>query len=175
MNGSAWNDDQILRGLFNHEDSAVSYMYTAYWPVILGFVILNNGTEADAKDLFQDSMLDFLEQVWTGNLVLTCKLRTYLYTICRYKWLGKLRKRVPVADIEEYEEKAEEQMVFEEPAPELPDKEQLASAVNQLGEPCKSLLIGFIMRVYRWNRLLQNWIIKALRWPSNRSSAARKG
>jgi RNA polymerase sigma factor (sigma-70 family) len=106
-------------------------------------VKLNNGDEAEAKDLYQDSFLGFLEKVWSENFVLTCKIKTFIYSICRRKWLYQLRGRKRLIDIEKYvelEEAAEEAFVE---APDVPDDEQIISAIKSLGDPCKSLLIGF--------------------------------
>ena len=143
MNATNLTDEQLLSGLYDRDKNAIKYLYTAFWPMILNFVLLNSGTEADAKDLFQEGILDFLEKLWKGNLVLTCKLKTYLYSVCKYKWLNKLKRRWPVIDIETYEDRGEVMPVFDNTGTTLPNGQELASAVHSLGEPCKSLLIGF--------------------------------
>jgi RNA polymerase sigma factor (sigma-70 family) len=136
-------DEAILLAVKRHDEGAIREVYQASWPVILQMVKLNNGDEADAKDLYQDSILDFLEKVWQEDFVLTCKIKTFIYSICRKKWLYRLRGRRNFIDIEKYaefEEPAEEALVE---APEIPDDEQMITAIDNLGEPCKSLLIGF--------------------------------
>lgn len=143
MAGTTLTDKKLLSGLYDRDKTAIKYLYTAYWPMILHFVLVNNGTEADAKDLFQEGVLDFLEQVWKGDLVLTCTLKTYLYSICKYKWLNRLRQKVPVVDIEDYDDPGEVLPVFDKADLSLPDGKELVSAVISLGEPCKSVLIGF--------------------------------
>ena len=111
--------------------------------MILQFVKLNNGNEDDAKDLYQESMLDFLEKVSNEKFTLTCKLRTFIYSVCRNKWLYILRERPQFVDIEDF-------IVIEKSLPdnreeerEFPNGEQIRNAIASLGEPCKSLLIGF--------------------------------
>lgn len=143
MTSTILTDKQLLSGVNDHDRTAIKHLYTVYWPVILNFVLLNNGAEADAKDLFQEGVLDFLEKVWKGDLVLTCTVKTYLYAICKYKWLNQLRRKVPVVDIDDYEDPGEVLPAFDNTHVPLPDGTELVAAVNSLGEPCKSLLIGF--------------------------------
>ncbi len=137
------SDEALLLAVKNRDERAIKQIYQVNWPIILQMVKLNNGDEAEAKDLYQDSILDFLEKVWKENFVLTCKIKTFIYSICRKKWLYRLRGRRHFIDIDkfvEFEEPAEEAVVE---APEIPDDEQIISAIDTLGEPCRSLLVGF--------------------------------
>lgn len=139
----SFSDDELLLALQNQDEQAIKYIYHSYWPMVLQLVKVNSGDEEEAKDLFQESILDFLEKVWSGNLVLTCKIRTFIYSICRNKWLYHLRgkqKFVDVGDYIEVEESIEEKV---ESQSEVPDDEQIQKAITSLGEPCRSLLIGF--------------------------------
>jgi RNA polymerase sigma factor (sigma-70 family) len=137
------SDDRILMALRDRDESTISYIYQTYWPMILQMVKTNNGSAAEAKDLYQDSIMDFLEKVWLENFSLSCKIRTFIYSICRNKWLYQLRGRKKFMDMEAYIE-------FEKPAddtpeemPGLPDDTQITQAINTLGEPCRSLLVGY--------------------------------
>lgn len=137
------SEEAILIAVKSRDESAIRQIYHMNWPMILQMVKMNNGDEAEAKDLYQDSILDFLEKVWSENFILTCKIKTFIYSICRKKWLYQLKGRRKLIDIEKYveiEEIAEEALVE---APDIPDDEQIIFAINALGEPCKSLLIGF--------------------------------
>jgi RNA polymerase sigma factor (sigma-70 family) len=77
-------------------------------------------------------------------LELNCKLKTYLYSVCRRLWLKRLQqsKRIgsPIETLEEIvavEEDLEEQERKNETFL------QMEKALSQLGEPCKSLLEAF--------------------------------
>jgi RNA polymerase sigma factor (sigma-70 family) len=137
------DDVEILNSLKQRDDHAVSYIYEAYWPMILHFVLVNNGTEADAKDLYQEAMIDFIEKVWGGKLVLTCKIKTFIYSICKNKWRNLLRGKKAVIDIDDYIEieKLSEAEVGDNNF--LPNSKQIQEAIVSLGEPCRSLLVGF--------------------------------
>jgi RNA polymerase sigma factor (sigma-70 family) len=136
-------DEQLLLAIKNRDENAIKYVYQSYWPMILQMVKVNNGGPSEAKDLYQEGMLVFLEKIWSDKFVLTCKLSTFIYSICRNKWLYQLRGRQKFTDINDYttiEDLAEEST---EDAIELPEDEQIRKYIAALGEPCYSLLIGF--------------------------------
>lgn len=125
------------------DEVALEYLYQTHWPIILQMVKVNSGSKEEAEDLYQESILDFLEKLWQKKLVLSCKLGSYIYSICRNKWLYHLRGRPKFIDVEEYVE-----LEFETDDPmdketELPDEKVINAAINDLGEPCRSLLIGY--------------------------------
>lgn len=64
--------------------------YAKYYPMVERFVLKNNGTSADAQDLFQDTMLVVLEKLRQDNFVLTATLKTYTMAIAKNLWLKKL-------------------------------------------------------------------------------------
>ena len=142
MTAQSLSDEILLPALKKQDEQAIKHIYNSYWPMILHLVKTNNGDEDEAKDLYQESMLDFLEKLWNGNLVLTCKIKTFIYSICRNKWLYHLRGKRAFVDVEEY-------IVLEKPIEEVeermerPNDEQIRKAIIALGEPCQSLLIGF--------------------------------
>lgn len=143
MTTKYFSDEELLSGLRNHDETVIRNVYNSYWPMILQFVKLNNGNEEEAKDLYQEGMLDFLEKVWSDKFALTCKIKTFIYSICRNKWLYHLRGKQKFVDIDDYiaienpfNEAIEEEI-------ELPDDTQIRNAIISLGEPCKSLLTGY--------------------------------
>ncbi|GEO02913.1 hypothetical protein AAE02nite_05770 [Adhaeribacter aerolatus] len=155
-------EEKILHELKNRNENTIRSVYQANWPMILQMVKVNNGNEAEAKDLYQDSMLDFLEKVWEEDFVLTCKIKTFIYSICRRKWLYRLRGKVKFIDIETYTEVTEIAIEIPEEATDLPDDNQIMNAINQLGEPCKSLLIGFYYEKLTMEQLAQKLNYKSL-------------
>ena len=135
-------EEELLEALRDHNEQAVSHLYQAYWPMILQMVKTNNGSAVEAQDLYQESILDFLEKVWNEKFVLTCKIGTFIYSICRNKWLYILKGKHRFVDIHDHIQISDmAQEDTEEVA--LPDNDQILQAIGALGEPCRSLLIGF--------------------------------
>ena len=87
------NDAQIINYLKTNNYSKVSQKLYAYFPVIKKLVLKNNGSTADAEDVFQDALIILIKKVQANNFVLTSSLNTYLYSICRFVWNDELKKK----------------------------------------------------------------------------------
>lgn len=91
-------DQAILEGLRKGDlsldfDRAVKCLYQTRWPSILNLVARNSGTEADAEDVFQETILAFLENVLDKGKPLTGTLAVYFYIIARNHWFNALRQK----------------------------------------------------------------------------------
>ncbi|PSR53064.1 RNA polymerase subunit sigma-70 [Adhaeribacter arboris] len=135
------SDEVLIQGLQIGSRQALEFIYSTYWPMIANFVRLNNGSPEEAEDLYQEGVIILYEQVKKGNFSMNSSLKTYLYAICRNKWLSKLKKQVPITDVEEQLQ----QIPMEEPAMDTPYVEEAAlkQAIESLGEPCRSVIVGF--------------------------------
>lgn len=142
-------DADIIAGILNDDDAALQRLYQLHFPMALYFVQSNNGTEDDAKDIFQEAVIVFYEKIRAGQLELNCQIKTYLYSICRRMWLKKLARssRFSTGLIEDTET---ELTNAEEDAEQAEQNELkfavMCQALEQLGEPCKSLLEDFYIR-----------------------------
>ena len=88
-----YTDDEILECLRNRQDHAVHYLYSSCFPLIRHLVMKNGGSVDDSKEIFQDGLEILLKNVYVNNFTLTCKLKTYLYSICNNLWKSKLYKK----------------------------------------------------------------------------------
>lgn len=53
----------------------------------------NSGSEDDAADIFQESLIDIYKQASEKRLQLTCPFEPFLLLVCKRKWLNVLKKR----------------------------------------------------------------------------------
>jgi RNA polymerase sigma factor (sigma-70 family) len=141
---SGSTDLELLDGLARNDRKAVEELYEQHYRMVQSFILNNNGSPDDARDVFQEAMILLYEKTQTGNFDLTSKLKTYVYSVCRRLWLKRLQQLqrfgAPVESLEEVapvEEDLEEQERRNE-AFGMMDK-----ALNHLGEPCKSLLEAY--------------------------------
>jgi len=142
-----YNEQLLLKGLANNESRAVETIYKENFSVILALVTNNNGTADDARDIFQEAMIALYEKAQSTSFVLTCKIQTYLYSVCRRLWLKKLQQNgrylyqvegmsetiAVEEDLEEHERKNAEFAIMDR-------------ALSSLGEPCKSLLEAYYLQ-----------------------------
>lgn len=141
----------LLEGLANHEERALQRLYQDYFPMICRMVLQNQGNEDDAKDLFQEAVMVLYERSKDQDFILACRVKTYLYAVGHRLWLKQLQQRRKrqmsgCADEQELEDKAgiagdiEEHLIREERF------QVMDSALEKLGEPCKSLLESFYVQ-----------------------------
>lgn len=140
------SDEKLIEGIFNPSSGALEILYKRHFPMIIRMVIKNNGSENEARDIYQEAFIIFYEKLKNENFKLQCQAKTFLYSICRNLWLKKLteKKRFPAITNE-----SENFIAVEDEVNEAEHKEnefiKLQSALNLIGEPCKGLLEDFYM------------------------------
>jgi RNA polymerase sigma factor (sigma-70 family) len=85
------DDDRTLNALQSRNNAAYELLYSFYYAGIEKFVKQNNGTSADAKDVFQETIMVLLEKVPKRDFVLTSSIKTYINAIAHNIWLKRLR------------------------------------------------------------------------------------
>lgn len=80
-----------LDALRSRDNAAYKLLYSFYYPGIEKFVKRNNGTSADAQDIFQETIIVLLEKVPKEDFVLTSSIKTYITAIAHNLWLKRLR------------------------------------------------------------------------------------
>jgi RNA polymerase sigma factor (sigma-70 family) len=134
----------LLDGLGRNDRHSIEQLYELNYPAIQSFILNNNGTVDDARDVFQESIIILYEKVSAGNFELQSKIKTYLYSVCRRIWLKKLQQMQRFGNVLE---DAEDLVPVEEDLEEQQRKneafQQMDKALAKLGEPCKSLLEAF--------------------------------
>ncbi len=133
-----------FKAIGNNEKEAIELVYKENYGLIQHFVVYNNGTEDDARDIFQEAMMVLYEKSKQPDFELTCQIKTYLYSVCRRLWLKKLQHArriemqienfdniVPVEeDLEDHEKLTKQYLI-------------MRTAMGKIGEPCKSLIEAF--------------------------------
>src|SRR5690606_1438568 len=140
-------DQEIISGILNGSATSLEYLYKAYLPMVVQMISQNSGDEDDAKDIFQEAVMVLYDRINQGNFVLTSKLKTFLYSVCRRLWLKKLNKNdrvsfntqdheelVPIDDdLFEYQQKEEQFVLMEQ-------------SLHLLGEPCQTIISDFYLK-----------------------------
>ncbi len=139
-------EDQVILGLARGENYAVQHVYKTYFPAIARMIINNNGSEQDAKDIFQEAVVVLYNKITQRNFELSSKLSTFLYAVSRRLWLKQLAhkgSKSNTSDISDFEDilQIEESLIDHE---EIEQRfEKMNHALIQLGEPCQTLLKDF--------------------------------
>lgn len=114
--------------------------------MILQLIMNNNGSEDEAKDIYQEGIIILHDKIKSGDFELTSKLKTFLYSVCRRLWLKRLSHKSRFSEnIKDYEDHFH---VETELAQHEEKDQQLAvmhTALVELGEPCKTIIEDFYM------------------------------
>lgn len=137
-------DQRYIEGLLQNDTRVVQEIYRRFASPIKYYIIRNQGSEDDAADIFQESVMDIYNQAKHKNLQLTCPFEPFLLLICKRKWLNELKKRgrTPVTNHgDELSDIGED--VFA--AAEQVEKEETKARVfveqfERLGEKCREIL-----------------------------------
>ena len=130
----------ILEYIRKGDTKAFREIYVDYFGMVRYLIINNNGTEDEAKDIFQEAMVLLYEKANEGNFELSSSLKTWIYAVCRNKWLKQLEKKKKnfrFTDFEQFdavEEVAEENNSMHE---------ALRTSMSRLGVGCRKILLLF--------------------------------
>ena len=92
----------LLAAVRNRENAALEYLYREYYTMICSYVIKNNGSEDDARDIFQEVLLILYKKLNEDlHFVLNVEISTYLYAIAQNLWRSNLRKKNSKMEIDE--------------------------------------------------------------------------
>jgi RNA polymerase sigma factor (sigma-70 family) len=94
-------DSETLQALQRRNNAAYKLLYSFYYPGIEKFIKLNNGSSADADDVFQETIMVLLEKVPKEDFKLTSSIKTYITAVAQNIWLKRLRdtKRLTRLDL----------------------------------------------------------------------------
>ncbi len=141
------DDNQLLRGLATNDRKCIEAIYQGSYNTVQALILNNKGTVDDARDIFQEALIVLFEKVRQGDFELSCQIRTYLYAVSRRLWLKRLQQQKRLyADWDDSAEGVAVETDLERHEKEDADYERMDKAIQQLGEPCKSLLEAFYLR-----------------------------
>lgn len=99
-------------------------------------VLNNNGTEDEAKDIYQDAILIFWQKAKNPEFQLTSKISTFIYSICQNLWRKELERKSRLSG-----EIKEESEVLDF------DRQERIKIINQaiqsMGDTCRKVLTHY--------------------------------
>ncbi len=141
-------DQRLLQGLLDADQKSVKRIYDLILPAVIHWVKENNGTESDARDIFQEALIALFRKVESGNFQLTCTLKSFVRIMCRNLWLTRLRnnKKYEVSELENIEKVDLDQDLTNRL--ERSEKEQLFfKHFDLLGEQCRKIMMWFFDKI----------------------------
>ena len=126
-------DSEVLEKISRGDEQALEYLYKKYYRMMTSIIIRNNGAEEEAKDIFQDALIVFWQNVTSGKLVLTSKISTYIYSVCQNLWRKELDRKSRLS----HEEKDEAQYMDDE---QNERAKIIHQCIDSMDDTCRKLL-----------------------------------
>ena len=144
---SELTEQELLMGVAKNDQKAIELIYKNNFPVIQSLILSNNGNYDDARDIFQEAMIVLYENAKSESFVLTCQIKTYVYSICKRLWLKKLQYNNRfTTQVDSLEETVPVEEDIENQEKRNADFAIMEKALGSLGEPCKGLLEAYYLQ-----------------------------
>ena len=126
-------------------NDAIRYIYRQYSQATSSFIMQHGGSEQDADDIFQETVVAFIEVVQKGKYRMEASVKTFLNSIARNYWFNEIKKRdrsgLRDKQFEQSRDKNEADVSHH--ISEMERKRQLRDLVDQLGDSCRKVLLLF--------------------------------
>jgi RNA polymerase sigma factor (sigma-70 family) len=140
-------DELILGEIRKNNEVVLRELYKTHYPMIFNLICSNAGTEQEAKDVYQETIIAFYEKVQQPDFALTCKIKTFLYAVARRLWLKRLSEK------KRFQGNVEEGDTFfgiDGEMEEIEEREKefktMKESLESIGEPCRSILEDFYIK-----------------------------
>lgn len=144
-------EKHIINEIRLRNEKVLMKLYTDFRDEFIAWSYKNFGVQKEqAKDAFQEAILDFNENIISGKLTeLTCSVKTYLFQIGKNKVINILKKeqRITYNDnlqmikVNEYEDFMDEEN-------KSLTQEQISKAISRLPQDCQDVLKLYYFKEY---------------------------
>ena len=155
---------QLLYKLSQGDRKATEQVYSQNYSIVTKWLYKNGCTVDDADDVFQEGMMVLFGKVQEAEFSLSCTINTYLFAICKHVWYKKLQqiKKAPATYFDDTHEDAPMSAIAAEEELNVHHEREthfgyLESALEQLGEPCRSLLQAYYHKDMSMHQIAANF------------------
>jgi len=130
-----------LKGIKENDFSILNKIYNDFGPSIVNYIKKNSGTLEDAKDVLQEGLMVIYKKLNENNLELSSTFEAYLYGVCRFVWLNKLKKKSKKEVTNQgFDTLTIEQQLLEDKLIESRRRILFQKKFEELTEECKTVL-----------------------------------
>jgi len=141
-------DDVELIAAINDKkslDQAILYIYQNYSETVSSFITNNGGSEQDADDTFQETVVAFIDIVQKGKYRAEASIKTFLVSIARNIWYNQIKKKERSGHREKVYEvsRGTDEMDVSHYISDREVKKEFRELLDKLGESCRKILTLF--------------------------------
>ena len=136
--------NELFKSLIHGDAKGIQKTYDLVFPRVLQFVLKNNGYKDDAKDVFQEALIQLITRFKSIDKDLDISLEAYLFTMCKNLWRQELNKKKRVTKELEttYTIETNDEIFIDEDI-EVEKRELYQSKFDELSDNCKIILTLF--------------------------------
>jgi RNA polymerase sigma factor (sigma-70 family) len=142
-----YTDAELIAAISDTKDlnKAILSLYQQYSETTGAAIINYGGSRQDAEDVFQETVVAFIEIVKKGKYRMEASIKTFLVAVAKNIWLNELKRKERSGYREKQFEYGREQNELDvsHHISDLEKKRQLRELVYKLGEPCQKILMLF--------------------------------
>lgn len=154
-------DEEIILQLRDADiNIPVDKLYKEYFGDIIKLIEANGGSSEDAADIFQETILIFVDLVKTGRFRGDSSIKTFLYAVSRNLWKQELRSKKR-RDKRQKMYADDDMVISDAEVNERYFNKDMQFAINSLyqavGEVCQNILKGFYYEELSMKELLKKF------------------
>lgn len=134
--------EQIIESIRTRDDRKVlDWIYKNVYPKVKKYIVSNNGSLADSKDIFQEAVLVFYNLVINGNSDNISDFEGFIIMVARNKWINIAKKTNKQIAFDKVDYEIDNQS--NSPLVDIIMREKWAAfqdLFNQIGDRCKKIL-----------------------------------
>jgi RNA polymerase sigma factor (sigma-70 family) len=139
-----FSDSELVEAIHVKEtlDPAILQLYEEHAEVTRSFIMGKGGTEQDADDIFQETVVSFIDSVQKAKFRQESGIRTFLVSISKNLWYNEIRRRQRASNRERLYESDHEQEEtgVSEIIRDRELKKHMSQLLQSLGDSCRRIL-----------------------------------
>jgi RNA polymerase sigma factor (sigma-70 family) len=139
-----FSDSELVKAIREKEmlESAILQLYRDHAEITRSFIKGKGGTEQDADDIFQETVVSFIDSVQKSKFRQESGIRTFLISISKNLWYNEIRRRQRAGNRERLFEadRDQEDSGVQEIIQDRELKKQLNQLLQNLGDSCRKIL-----------------------------------
>jgi RNA polymerase sigma factor (sigma-70 family) len=137
-------------------------------------ILRSGGNPDDARDIFQDALIVFLEKADSPEFNLSSSAETYLYSICKNIWLRQKKKKSRTGESTDGMESTDPlSEYFLEEINALQLRKIMDSYFNRLPLQCRQI-IGYSLEQYSYDEIRLKLDLASVEYVRNRYYLCKK-
>lgn len=142
------NGQEVVEKIRRGDQSVIAEIYRQLRPEFLSWAAMRFKVDQEQIiDVFQESVIVFYRNVAKGKLTeLNISVKTYLFAIGKNLLLKALRDEKQQVNIDELPANILEDWNLDKAYEQSHQKELLSNALDNLGDPCKQIILMFYYR-----------------------------